>query len=138
MDKGGVGLLRFNPRIRDDPAPFLDLELEKFFERRGRRLLRLDRRHAELGEELDASLPDGAARVIVLTRSGKTLTELVMHAKGSLANPLSDADIEAKLRECARSGETGWNPDRLIEAVWRLETVPDIAELMNAAGGASV
>jgi hypothetical protein len=58
-----------------------------------------------------------------------------MHARGSLANPLSDADIEAKLRECARSGETRWNPDRLIEMVWRLETVPDIAELMNSAGG---
>jgi 2-methylcitrate dehydratase PrpD len=90
---------------------------------------------AKVTAELDASLPDGAARVSILTRSGKILSEQVMHARGSLANPLSDADIETKLRECARSGETRWNPDRLIEAVWRLETVPDIAELMRSAGG---
>jgi len=92
---------------------------------------------AKVAAELDASLPAGAARVSVLTRSGKILTEQVMHARGSLANPLSDADIEAKLRECARSGETRWNPDRLIAAVWCLETVPDIAELMSSAGGGS-
>ncbi len=85
--------------------------------------------------ELDASLPDGAARVSIRTRSGKILVEQVMSARGSLANPLSDADIENKLRECARSGEARCDPERLIEAVWRLETLSDIAPLVSSSGG---
>jgi 2-methylcitrate dehydratase PrpD len=85
--------------------------------------------------QMDNSLPDGAARVSIRTRSGKILSEEVMSARGSLANPLSDADIEAKLRECARSGETKWDPERLIEAIWRLETLPDIAPLGNSSSG---
>ncbi len=52
--------------------------------------------------ELDASLADGAARVSIRLASGETLSEIVMTARGSLADPLSDRDIEAKLRECAR------------------------------------
>jgi 2-methylcitrate dehydratase PrpD len=85
--------------------------------------------------QMDNSLPDGAARVSIRTRSGRILSEEVMSARGSLANPLSDADIEAKLRECARSGETKWDPERLIEAIWRLETLPDIAPLGNSSSG---
>jgi hypothetical protein len=57
--------------------------------------------------DLDFSLPDGAARVIIHLASGETLSETVMAARGSLADPLSDLDIEAKLRECARLGGTG-------------------------------
>jgi 2-methylcitrate dehydratase PrpD len=85
--------------------------------------------------ELDTSLPDGAARVSIRTRSGKILSEEVMSARGSLANPLSDADIETKLREGARLGETKWDPARLIEAVWGLDTRPDIGLLVNSSSG---
>jgi 2-methylcitrate dehydratase PrpD len=85
--------------------------------------------------ELDTSLPDGAARVSIRTRSGKILVEEVMSARGSLANPLSDRDIETKLRECARSGEAKCDPERLIEAVWRLETLPDMAALVSSSSG---
>jgi len=58
-----------------------------------------------------------------------------MSARGSLANPLSDGDIETKLRDCARSGEAKCDPERLIEAVWRLETLPDIAPLVRSSSG---
>ena len=81
--------------------------------------------------ELDASLPDGAARVIIHLASGETLGETVMAARGSLADPLSDRDIETKLRECARLGGTGWNTDALIEGVWRLDTLADVSSLMD-------
>jgi 2-methylcitrate dehydratase PrpD len=81
---------------------------------------------------LDASLPDGAARVIVQLTSGETLSEIVMEAKGSLADPLSDRDIEAKLRDCARLGGTDWDIDRIIDDVWRLDTLADVSSLMGA------
>jgi 2-methylcitrate dehydratase PrpD len=83
---------------------------------------------------LDASLPDGAARVIIQLASGETLEEIVMEAKGSLADPLSDRDIEAKLRDGARLGGTDWDIDRVIDHVWRLDTLADVSSLMRAHG----
>jgi 2-methylcitrate dehydratase PrpD len=84
--------------------------------------------------ELDASMPDGAARVIIRLRSGETITETVMSPRGSLADPLGDRDIEAKLREGVRTGGSDWNADRIIEAVWQFETCDDIPGLMQDAG----
>ena len=85
---------------------------------------------------LDVSLADGAARVIIQLTSGETFSEIVMAAKGSLADPLSDRDIEAKLRDCARLGDTDWDMDRVIDDVWRLDTLADVSGLMRAHGGA--
>ncbi|MFG3595198.1 MmgE/PrpD family protein [Bradyrhizobium sp. RDI18] len=83
---------------------------------------------------LDASLPDGAARVTIQLTSGETFSEIVMAAKGSLADPLSDGDIEAKLRDCARLGGSDWDIDRIIDDVWRLDTLADVSSLMRAHG----
>ena len=80
---------------------------------------------------LDPSLPDGAARVSILMVSGETLSETVMAARGSLADPLSDLDIEAKLRDCARLGGTTWNTDAIIADVWRLDGLADVSDLMG-------
>jgi len=84
--------------------------------------------------ELDASLPDGATRVTIQLASGETLSEIVMAAKGSLADPLSDRDIEAKLRDCARLGGTDWDIDRIVDDVWRLDTLADVSSLMGSHG----
>ena len=89
----------------------------------------------DIYRELDASLPDGAALVTVRMGSGKIFRETVMSARGSLADPLSDADIENKFRECIHTDGNSCDPDRVIEAVWRLEQLPDVAGLMNASRG---
>jgi 2-methylcitrate dehydratase PrpD len=85
--------------------------------------------------ELDASLRDGAARVGIHLASGETLSETVMAARGSLADPLSDFDIEAKLRDCSRLGRTAWNADTVINDVWCLDALADVSSLMNAHDG---
>jgi 2-methylcitrate dehydratase PrpD len=82
--------------------------------------------------ELDGSLPDGAARVVIQLTSGETLNEIVMAAKGSLADPLPDRAIEAKLRDCARLGESDRDVDRIIDHVWRIDTLDDVSSLMRA------
>jgi 2-methylcitrate dehydratase PrpD len=83
---------------------------------------------------LDASLPDGVARVTIDLASGETFDEIVMAAKGSLEDPLTDRDIEAKLRECARLGGTDWDIERVIDAVWNLDTLADVSDLMGTRG----
>ncbi|MEH2536049.1 2-methylcitrate dehydratase PrpD [Bradyrhizobium sp. AZCC 1588] len=88
----------------------------------------------KVGAVLDASLPDGAARVTIQLTSGETFSEVVMAAKGSLADPLSDGDIEAKFRNCGRLGGSGWDIDRIIDDVWRLDTLADVSSLMRAHG----
>ena len=57
-----------------------------------------------------------------------------MDAKGSLADPLSDRDIEAKLRAGAKLGGTDWDVDRVIDQVWRLDTLANVSSLMGAHG----
>ena len=84
--------------------------------------------------ELDASMPDGATRVSIQLTSGEILSEIVMAARGSLADPLSDLDIEAKLRECSRLSGTAWNADAVIESVWRMDTLADVSSVMKSAG----
>lgn len=81
--------------------------------------------------ELDNSMPDGAARVTVLLKSGETVTETVTSPRGSLADPLGDRDIEAKLRDGVRTGGSAWNAEQVIEAVWRLDACDDISGLMQ-------
>jgi hypothetical protein len=58
-----------------------------------------------------------------------------MAARGSLADPLSDLELEAKLRACARLGGTGWNVDAIIDDVWHLDALADVSSLMNSHPG---
>jgi 2-methylcitrate dehydratase PrpD len=81
--------------------------------------------------QLDVSLRDGAARVSIELASGEILSETVMAARGSLADPLSDLDIEVKLHDCSRLSGTSWNANVIIEDVWRLDGIADISRLMN-------
>ena len=83
---------------------------------------------------LDASLPDGAARVIVELTSGETLSAIVTTPRGSPADPLSDRDIEGKLRDCARLGGTDWDVNHVIDDVWHLDTLADVSNLMRPHG----
>jgi 2-methylcitrate dehydratase PrpD len=85
--------------------------------------------------ELDTALPDGASRVIVHLVSGEVLSETVVAARGSLADPLSDFDIETKLRDGLRLGESAWNADTIIADVWRLDQLADVSNLMNSHDG---
>jgi len=64
--------------------------------------------------------------------SGDVLTETVISPRGSLGAPLTDRDIEAKLRAGVRTGRSGWDADRVIEAVWRLDAVDDVADLLQS------
>ena len=82
--------------------------------------------------ELDTTLPDGATRVIVHLASGEVLSETVMAARGSLADPLSDLDIETKLRDGVRLGGSAWNADTIIADVWRLDQLVDLSSLLNS------
>lgn len=83
--------------------------------------------------ELAPDLPVGAASVVIETRAGDVLEETVINAKGSLALPMSDGEIEVKLRDLARSGAPGCDVDRLIDAAWHIEADGGVRRLMDLA-----
>jgi 2-methylcitrate dehydratase PrpD len=80
--------------------------------------------------KLDDALPDGAARVSIRTGSGRVLTETVISPRGSRKQPLSDAELEAKLREGGHANPAGLDAESIIDALWRLDTLPDVRRLV--------
>jgi 2-methylcitrate dehydratase PrpD len=88
---------------------------------------------AKVRVELAPDMPVGAAEIVVETRAGKVLRATVRDARGSSALPMSDHEIEAKLRDEAHRGAPCCDVDRLIEAVWTLDGATSLSELMSVA-----
>lgn len=86
---------------------------------------------AKVRAEVDAKMPNGAAQVIVRTTTGKEVEKTVVNAKGSFENPLTDAEIEAKVRALAATNPAGRNIDKIIAAVWDLDRAKDVENLMR-------
>jgi 2-methylcitrate dehydratase PrpD len=79
--------------------------------------------------ESDDSLSTVAAKATIITEDGKTFELSQPAARGSDSNPLSDQDLERKLRTAASE----WNPrhdiEPLIAAVWALDKNDDVGKL---------
>jgi 2-methylcitrate dehydratase PrpD len=81
---------------------------------------------------LDPDSPRGAATATIRTTDGRILKSTVLHAEGSTERPLSDQDIEAKVRELARHSGFRGSIDDVIAAAWRLDTMATIEPLIEA------
>ena len=79
--------------------------------------------------QLDTGSPRGAATANVRTYDGRSFTATVLHAKGSLEHPLSDREIEAKIRDSAHHGMFSGSIDDVISAAWQIDSMPTIAPL---------
>jgi 2-methylcitrate dehydratase PrpD len=83
--------------------------------------------------EADDAIPIEHAVVHVRTKRGETLDMHVKAARGSLEKPLTDREIEDKLRELARLGAPDVEVSRLIDAVWAMDKSDDVGSLMKLA-----
>ena len=81
----------------------------------------------------DASISTDAAVVSLRTTAGDLLSAHIAHARGSLARPLSDSELEAKLRDLAAHGAPGIDAGRLIEAVWTMDQTNTAGDVMKLA-----
>jgi 2-methylcitrate dehydratase PrpD len=81
----------------------------------------------------DGGVPEDAAHVTVKLKNGEVLTKHVEHAIGSLARPMSNADLEAKLRGLAEGILPTRQIDTLIKTCWKFVELKDAAELAFAA-----
>jgi len=67
------------------------------------------------------------------TTSGETRSAHVAHARGSLARPLSDRELEEKFRDLAAYGAPSVDAGRLIEAVWAIDQTNSAGDVMKLA-----
>jgi 2-methylcitrate dehydratase PrpD len=74
-----------------------------------------------------------AAHVTITLADGKTSSASVPQGRGTPKRPMSDADIEAKVRELARYGCPGLGPGPLIDAIWSLDRNRDAGSIMRLA-----
>jgi 2-methylcitrate dehydratase PrpD len=81
----------------------------------------------------DESISTIAASVDIATADGAVYYLTQKAARGSDVNPMSDADLEQKLRTVAK----GWNPRHdvtpLIDAIWALDRSKDVSRLAALA-----
>lgn len=86
--------------------------------------------------ECDPSLPAGGAAVTALTHDGRCMSVRIDAARGSVAQPLSDRDLETKFRDnAAQSGNDAEAAGR-IAAVWAIEEAASLSPLMRLMAGA--
>ena len=78
--------------------------------------------------EDDPNLAIEAADVRVHMRDGESYEAHIVQALGSLARPMTDAQIEAKVRTLAASRDL--QADRLIEQVWTLDQHADAGQML--------
>jgi 2-methylcitrate dehydratase PrpD len=82
---------------------------------------------------VDKAIHEDQVHVSIKLKNGKTVEKYVEHAVGSLARPMSDADLEAKFRGLCKGilseGETG----KLIGLCWDVGKLKNVAEIARAS-----
>jgi len=81
----------------------------------------------------DKSVHEDAARISIKLGDGRTLEKHVEHAIGSLARPMSDADLEAKFRGLAEGILAPAETATLIELAWSIEKLKNAGDIARAA-----
>jgi 2-methylcitrate dehydratase PrpD len=82
---------------------------------------------------VDKAMHEDQVHVSIRLKNGKTVEKYVEHAVGSLARPMSDANLEAKFKGLCKGilsdGETG----KLIGLCWDIGKLKDAAEVARAS-----
>lgn len=81
--------------------------------------------------EGDAAVGQDQCELTMTLADGSVYTERVKHATGSPANPVTDAQLDAKFRELAGSVLPKARVGRLLAALWQLERVDDIGAIIT-------
>jgi 2-methylcitrate dehydratase PrpD len=87
---------------------------------------------------VESGIHEDQVRIAIRLKGGKVLEKYVEHAVGSLARPMSDADLEAKFRGLADGILSKPEIDALIRLCWDIAKLKDAGEVARASVPASV
>jgi 2-methylcitrate dehydratase len=80
--------------------------------------------------DLTAGFPEGMPSAVTVTLAdGRTFQEEVRYPRGHARNPMTDDEVIAKFATCVAGRLDSEQAERLRDAVWTLETSPDVAAL---------
>jgi 2-methylcitrate dehydratase PrpD len=82
---------------------------------------------------IDPALAPDAATVTLTLADGRVVEKRVEHAIGSLARPMTDADLEAKFAGLAEANLGAARTRRLLDLCWRVGALDDVAAVAEAA-----
>jgi 2-methylcitrate dehydratase PrpD len=80
-------------------------------------------------------LPTRFSEVTIMLRDGRRLDRRVRLAKGQPRNPLTDAELTAKFRDCAARVLPAERAESVLAAVQAIETLPDAGALARLLSG---
>ena len=80
----------------------------------------------------DPALGEAQARASITLKDGRRVDQFVEHAVGSLDKPLSDRDLDAKLRDLCDGVLTRAQADRLVDLCRTIERQPDARVIAEA------
>jgi 2-methylcitrate dehydratase len=84
--------------------------------------------------EIEAVFPElQRVHITIVTTDGQELVKQLDYPKGDPRNPLSDSEIVEKFTALAEPVMTAGARDRLVDAVWALDTLDSVAGLMELA-----
>jgi 2-methylcitrate dehydratase PrpD len=86
---------------------------------------------SKIAVEADESIAQDQCELTLTLHDGRSYTEKVARATGSPDNPVTDAQLERKFRELAGSVLPKARVRRLLAALWQLEQVADIGEIIK-------
>jgi 2-methylcitrate dehydratase PrpD len=81
----------------------------------------------------DPSFAIDSATITLQFRSRADLQVHVEHARGSIGRPLSDADLEEKFMILSAAKLSPARAAALMQSIWTVEQLPDVAQLMEQA-----
>jgi 2-methylcitrate dehydratase PrpD len=84
---------------------------------------------------VDPALLQDQARVKIRLKDGRTLDRFIVHAVGSVENPMSDQQLEAKFSDLVAGILPDDRAHRLIELCRGAEDLDDAGEIARAAAG---
>jgi 2-methylcitrate dehydratase PrpD len=82
---------------------------------------------------VDPSIKEDQVRITITLKDGRKLEKYIEHAVGSVTNPMSDKDLEAKFAGQADGILPAGQARRAMDLCWDIETVPNAAALAEAA-----
>ena len=88
---------------------------------------------ARISATTDAQLTEIAADVTVKLKNGSALEKRIDRVVGSAENPMSDRDLEMKVRGLAQGVLPAMQTDAMIALAWRIDELVDVAQFARAA-----
>jgi 2-methylcitrate dehydratase PrpD len=82
---------------------------------------------------VDPSIKEDQVRITITMKDGRKLDKYIEHAVGSVTNPMSDKDLEAKFAGQADGILPADQARRAMDLCWNIETLASAAALAEAA-----